>query len=406
MRKKLLGFLAILISLSVVYSNTPIRALALEEQNEDQTLYIASQSNVSKVEVPQQINGLDITEESTIDSRLSSYDNIIVDADRLGDELNTSLITAFDDQSRIFVLGDISVNSVRSYFGLDEIPEDISEAMHEVNSAAEIDPLCNSVDVSAFEVLGVLIYRDISGSNVTQVRIEDSANDNLVATALQYCFAHDYLALATRSGDNAVSTMSYTNSWTNVDVNTETYVTTRCTISTSIKLDKNSGNPNSNGEYLQYTPYVVEVEVNSGSTIYSIRKVEVTVKGSSSSTIYDYGPLDQSCGASASVSFGLPYSINVSFNPGSKVAISKISGGIDSNSVKICYQPKTVIGLDGYEYDGIRCEAHIEAYQANSGYLYGYGQYGVYTYEHDSYSGDAINYLKYYNSTWDTVSGS
>lgn len=405
MKNKFWAFISILLVLSITFSSAVV-AFASESNCEANTLYITSQTSQVLTHSSEYIGGLDTENGDITASLLSEYDNIIVDIDRFNNAAKVDLLSAYNNQCRIFVLGDASVNSVRSYFGLDMIAEDISKSMNEVKSENSIGTLENTVDMSSFDVLGVLVYRDISGTNVTQVRIESLADKELIATALQYCFSYDYFSLANISGNSMTVTADYTNSWTNVDVTTETFVATRCTVSSSLKLDKNAGNPNSNGEYLQYTPYVVEVDVNSGSTVYSVRKVEVEVKGGANSTIYDYGPLNQSCGASASVSFGLPYSINVSFTPGSKVSISKVSGGINSNSVKICYQPKTLIGIDGYEYDGIRCEAHIEAYQSNNKYLYGYGQYSVHTYEHDSYSGDPINYLKYTNSEWDIASGS
>ena len=56
------------------------------------------------------------------------------------------------------------------------IAEDISKSMNEVKSENSIGTLENTVDMSSFDVLGVLVYRDISGTNVTQVRIESLAD--------------------------------------------------------------------------------------------------------------------------------------------------------------------------------------------------------------------------------------
>lgn len=402
MKSRFYVLMSILVVLSLILSSTLVVFAAENNLDEKSTLCITSQTAHNH---QLSFDSVDVETGKISASLLSEYDNIIVDKDCFNSTIKTDLLSAYNNQRKIFVLGDVSVNYIRSYFDLDLIAEDVSMSMNEVKTENK-NSFSKSVDISSFDVLGVLIYRDISGNNVTQVRIESLDNKELVDTTLKYCFTHDYLALANSPKNNMAVTANYTNSWTNVDVTTATYSTARCIITTSIKLDKNAGNPNSNGEYLQYTPYIVEVEVNSGATVYSVRKVEVEVKGGSNSTIYDYGPVNQSCGASASVSFGLPYSVNVSFNPGSKVAISKVSGGINSNSVKICYQAKAPIGIDGYEYDGMRCEAHIEAYQSNNQNLYGYGQYNVYTYEHDLYSGDPINYLMYYNSIWDAASGS
>ena len=80
-------------------------------------------------------------------------------------------MSAYNNQRKIFVLGDVSVNYIRSYFDLDLIAEDVSMSMNEVKTENK-NSFSKSVDMSSFDVLGVLIYRDISGNNVTQVRIE------------------------------------------------------------------------------------------------------------------------------------------------------------------------------------------------------------------------------------------
>lgn len=385
-------------------------AIALAENKEswhDNTLYIASDDALETI--MRQRKWDTITPSELHHSDISKYNSIVIAYDDLTTALKSNVVSRFETNARIIVLGDITVQTVRKYFGVESVEDSVSAELSEKRREADLainNRGESAVDVSSFDPLGVLIYKTVQGVNATEIKIEDAANKVKVADGLEYCLSYDYIDLAISNTDKNRSG-GYTNTWINVDVNTATYLTTRCAINTSIKLDKNSGNPNSDNEYLQYTPYVVDVDVvKSSSDTYSIRKVDVKVKGSSSSLIYDYGPLNQSCGASASVSFGLPYSVSVSFSPGSKVGITRLNGGINSNTVTIQYQIKTPIGLNGYEYDGVRCEGHIESYQRNTSYLYGYGQFNVYTYIHDFYSGEPSNLITYYNSTWDTASGS
>ena len=401
--KRIICFLLVFIA---IFSSTAATFAVDEELYSNDMLFISNDNSLDAI--LSQRNWDTLSTNEMINADISEYRNIVISFSDLNTTLKSKIVSQFENMARIIVLGEVTHQAVRSYFGvssnLDSVSEELPENSHSIDSS--IISSGNSVDISSFDTLGVLIYRTANGVNVTKIKIEDSTNKIRVAEGLEYCLSYDYFALV---NSNATTTRSggYTNTWINVDVNTYTHLATRCTINTSIKIDKNSGNPNSNNEYLQYTPYIVDIDVvKSDSNVYSIHKVEVEVKGSSSSLIYDYGPLNQSCGASASVSFGLPYSISVSFTPGSNVGITRSAGGINSNSVKIKYQIKSPAGLNGYEYDGVRCEAHIESYQRNNRYLYGYGQFNVYTYVHSSYSGEPSNLIRYYNSVWDTGSGS
>lgn len=56
-------------------------------------------------------------------------------------------------------------------------------------------------------------------------------------------FVVEFSGVINRTGD-------FSNSWSNVDISTNTYQYTRATITTSIGIDRNDGNPNLDGEYL------------------------------------------------------------------------------------------------------------------------------------------------------------
>lgn len=111
-----------------------------------------------------------------------------------------------------------------------------------------------------------------------------------------------------------------------------------------------------------------------------IHNVKVNVAGGNLSKVYDYGPKDLSCNANVSVSFQLPQAISVSFTPGTKVAISKVGGGLDSNYFTVKYQPKNFLNVDTYTPDRMQCEAHIEGYQEYNSFQ-AFGTFEVETYD-------------------------
>lgn len=355
-----------------------------------------------------------ISPDAVSESLIEAYDNFVLTCDSLiglPQHLKTKLVSKFDNGARIVIMGKAASEYSCGIFGVEIDCKDVpDEAQCDGRLSWQSENTSNKieVDVSAFDSLGVLIYKDIAGLIVTEIKIEDISNDKMLADGLMYCLSYDYSGLAFDSETHDRG--GYTNSWINVAVKTATYLCDRCTITTSIKLDKNSGNPNSNNQYLQYLAYKVDIDVSEASgspdeSRFSIRRAEVEAKGGPNSKIYDYGPKNQNVGSSGSLSFSLPFSIGVSFSTESRVAISRTKGGIDSNDVAIQYQPKTVIWINGYEYDGIHCEAHTESYQQGTSYYYGYGTFRIDTYAHYSYSGDPHSLISYYLPGWDTVSG-
>jgi len=331
--------------------------------------------------------------------RVENFDNIvctdktklITSVEMLNVEFESSFKEALKENSRIFVLGDIDEEEVREYFGLPVKAAISQEKMVNNVAKGELDYAeiygndVEIVNVAEFPMLGQLVYKDGDDVNVTSVYVENLNDNELVADTIDYCFGYDYIGLSgskNRAGD-------FSNSWSNVDISTNTYRHTRATISTSIGIDRNNGNPNYDGEYLFYVPYKVDVDI---AAPYAIHNVKLDLSGNIASKVYDYGPKDVSCDANASISFQLPKAISVSFTPGTKVAISKVDGGIDSNNFAVEYQPKNFLAVDSYTSDRMQCEAHIQGYQTGS-YFQAYGAFEVETYKGQQPAGGRPAYV-------------
>jgi len=328
---------------------------------------------------------------------LSAYNNIIVQAECLTSSVEESIVEAYNSSSRIVFLGDISINTVRDFLGLDQNEMTNSTDQRypqEHENEVEQEGMEN---VSNYPSIGKMIYQDNRGVNITDIRVKEPENETLVKNAVLRCLEYDYLYLSTGvTEDNAIlRSGDFSNSWRNVDVMTKSYTLgdDYGTVNVSLKVDKNTGNPNSSGEYLYYVPYIIDIEMRAG---YYIENATAEVGGSDTSKIYDYGPTNTSCSANASISFGLPYSVSVTFSPGSKVAITKESGGIDSKTVKIKYQPKDALGVNAVA-SNLRCDAHAETYDTNST-AFGTGQFRIQV-------GEYRQTITTYYSKWDTVSG-
>jgi len=325
-------------------------------------------------------------------------DNILIDLDLLDDDVRGYLLAAFAEGKKIIVRGDISRGEIKAYFSLENNEYPAEELSEKADEAAQPGTLVN---VSTYCSAGKLIYQDIRGANITNIVVEDSGNGEKVMETFRYCFGYDYLELSTRETlSDAERGMRYSIcDWTNVDTATATYSFTRVMINTSIRVYSDDDNPNADGENLQYVPYIVEINPCDWCVV---DYAEIEVKGGRGSLIYNYGPTEQTCGASGTVAFSMPPYIAVSFTPCSGVTISKISGGIDSRNLKLGYNAVNILGIDWYTFDSVRCEAHIESYQPSSFY-YGYGAFHVLTYEADFVYGNTWNPITYYNIPGDTA---
>lgn len=396
MKKSSVTKLTALLFAGLILGTTPGSiALAADQNTSDSTstLYIADGLKVA-TQSKGVIDSTDIISKENITKQVvEAYDHIVVDSTALDEEIQNVMQEAFEDGSKIFVLGNITTNGVRDYFGLDSVSDASGESTQITANISEgtIDD-GNLVDVSQFPNVGKLIYQDQRGSNVTSVKSSNTSDSEAVRALINKCFDYDYLYSTTGMEKN--SALASADSWTRVDVSSDTFdCDNRCVVSTSIRLEKYDGNPDSRGNYYFYVPFIVDVENDS-----TIKKVEVKTYGSPTSTIDDYGPVATNVGSGVNVSFSLPKGIGISFTPGPKTKITKVSGGIDNRDVTIGYQPLTAIGFNGYTQSDIRCDAHLESYQ--SGQLgAGYGQFHVYTYAvGTSPSGDYVDPITYYNS--------
>ena len=329
----------------------------------------------------------------------SESEYYIVDGELINNsDVKSILKDAFSKKSKIIIKDkDLSRNEVRQYFGLKEknYPEKQEVTSAKVNSS-------QMVDVSKFDSIGKLIYRDERGSNVTDIKVEANDEDKILE-AINHVFEYDYLKLALKKENNVArnnilknnTLFAYDNSWSNVDVDTSSYSTARCNIDTSLKIDSNDGNPNGDNEYLYYIPYVVDVEITDSKAYIDENTIEV--KGKSGSLISAYGAYNQS--AESSFSISLPFSISTTISTGTTVDVNKLSGGINHRNVEVEYDVVGFLGADAVSKDLIS-EAHIESYQSDSDYFRAYGQFHVKTCEYQF-----RNSVTYYNSTWDYASG-
>ena len=338
-----------------------------------------------------------VVAEKDVDSLMTSaIDYIIVDLELMENaRVKSFVVEAYENSTRVFIKGmNLARNYVREHFGLDRRDYPIAETTKDNGSTNDK----TMVDVSQFDSIGILIYKEGSASNVTKVYVE---SHDQVSKAIEYCLSYDYLKLANNNqiSDKSIlqknlAAADYSDTWYTVDVDTATYMTDRSTITTSLKVMRNGGNPVA-GKYLFHAPYKVDVDMDSPS--WYVDRTTLEVKGGSQSLISAYGPLPTS-GTTTTVSFSLPYSITVGFDVGTRVKINKLSGGYDSVSLKTEFDVKTVLGLNAVA-SNMHCEAHIESYQTLQ-VLAGYGQFHVTTCGYQF-----SNPITYYNSEWDSVSG-
>lgn len=335
------------------------------------------------------IPGIQVTKE-TFSQHIDK--NMIVDTAMLDAKVEKNIKDSFEKGKRIVLIGEISEEIVRSCFGVSKYvaTADKKEANLNGNRVSENgDEIC---DVSQFPKLGILIYQENGTTNVTNLYVEDLFDESLVFKTLEYCLQHDYLKFQESKDPRGIAPQNFGYSWKNVDTNTATYTHPRCIVTTSLRLDKNSDNPNSAGEYLYYLPYEAEISMNSG---FKVRKGVINTIGKPGSKVYGYGPKNES--SAISVTISLPYGISTSISTKTNCNIEKTEGGLDSDHVKITYQPVTSIGIDK-NVDELACFSHIEAFQDNNSYL-GYGQFSFTT------TSPTQGNVTITNNSWDVVQG-
>lgn len=401
--KRIRKLISITLAIAVVLSGYTININALT--NNQKSIKFITEENINDFQIND--SSVKVIKEKDFKSLKSTGpENIIVDNNMLENEdVKLYLSDVYNNNGRIFVKGmKTTRNNVRKYFGLKEKEYPLNKDINTSESTVENNNNEKMVDVSKFDTIGMLIYKDGNINNITQLSVELSNDKNQVNKAIKNCFGYDYLKLSGYESNKSSALLqkneayaSYTELWEQIDLDTTTWSTARGYVYTSIKLKENSGNPDQNGNYLIYVPYKLDVEMDNG---FYIDKTEIAVKGSTGSLIDDYGPTPTS-DSTTSFSFSLPYSLSVGFDVGTTVDVTKISGGYDSNSLKLKYDVVTDLGLISVNAvdTQMHCEAHIESYQTSS-FLKGSGQWYAYTCKYQF-----ADPITYYNSTWDYASG-
>lgn len=96
----------------------------------------------------------------------------------------------------------VASQDVEAYFGRPVSQDDILHEDEEIQSSVETesgDSVVDGVkrvDTSTFETLGVLIYKDERGVNVTEITIEDINNADVVALGIKKCMEYDYIGFS------------------------------------------------------------------------------------------------------------------------------------------------------------------------------------------------------------------
>lgn len=324
---------------------------------------------------------------------LSDYQNIVAEADALQAELAPALRDAFAAGSRIIILGQSGENRVREYFGLPArlLPE---PEQGDKTALQEKYPHSQVVRTSDCRLLGQLIYQDARGVSVTNLWVEDLEDEQLLTRAIERGFSHDFLAAS--SGLAAGAAKSADIIWVVPDAASDSYTFTRCYIDESVTLYCAAYNPMDSGEYMFSVKYRADIEMRGG---YYLRDAEIEVRGGSGARNLDYGPEDTDCGPSTSISVGIPSGIGASFTPGARLAIEKVGGGLNRRNLVLNYQPRTLAGTHGWESDGMRCEAHIEAYQPGDSVI-GSGSFEFITHDGRDLPGDSLDEIVYFSDGW------
>lgn len=226
---------AFLLSICMVCSSVfAVEPNTNEATDNGNVFYLGEQEqtaiDIGEVQVIETLDGITCTEAT----------KLITTDEMLNGSLKQELRTALAENSRILVLGNTSEESLREYFGLPSKPVYVQESVEENISENETRNTeyaedVRVVDVAEFPMLGRMLYQNEAGINVTGVYVEDINNEALVESAIDYCFEYDYFGL---SGSRNVAARDFSSSWTNVDINTGTYVQERATITTSIGIEK------------------------------------------------------------------------------------------------------------------------------------------------------------------------
>lgn len=392
------------LSALMIFTLVPVASASGFSQEDTAVIVGENQTSIQNEEIDFGNSATTISKDDVAAGSLDGYERIIIDASSMDESMREFLQDAFNNSSKIFVLGDFSSNELRDYLGLEMkasnepamLPDSIADSEAEV--VTESGEISRVVDVSQFPDIGKMVYQDWRGTNITNVKSSNYGDTAAIEDLIQHCLDYDYLELSTNMGVNLAPLRA--DSWSRIDIETDSFdCDDRCIVDTSIRLEEYDGNPDSRGNYYYYVPFIVDITNKA-----VIRSADVTVSGSSISTIDDYGPTPESCNPGISVSFTLPKGIGVSFTPGPKLEISREAGGINNRSLTLRYQPLTHIGLKGYTDDNLRCDAHIESYQSVGSMAGGFGDFSILTYEYGtSTAGDYADPVTYENTHSCTV---
>ncbi|MHB1455018.1 MAG: hypothetical protein ACYCYM_13835 [Saccharofermentanales bacterium] len=350
-----------------------------------------------------------IIEEADVDIGIADETEIWVDIAFLKQSaIKNKLIQSYSKGKRIIILGEgQNRKEMLEYFG-----EDTTNTYEVLEKPREV-PENTNYQIIAMKCIGTMIYKKNGIINTTSIYSDENIDE--VYNLLLYVTEYDYIGLAMGQQNTkkffstAEVSAEPNNTWNSVKVATRTDSCTRFILNMSLKIDKNSGNPNNAGQYLYYSVLRTDIDVKpySGSDLsiyrYSIAKANIENTGRSIAAIYDYSPHNRNS-SSANVSVSLPWGISASFDPETRIKITKTSGGIDSNNIGIEYKAVNWLGFQAYVYDSMWCEAHYEAFQ-NSCSFQTTSDYLITTYEMEFYDGSPVNGISYYPATVFTIGG-
>ena len=220
--KKIVGVLLVAsMCVSLGITVFVIRELTPNEA-EKKTLYVVnSESSKNREDERKATFGEQnvISEMEVTDKIVKEYSNLVIEEEALDEEIQKTLREAFENETKIFVTGNITANAIREYFGLDTV-EAVAEDVREVGETAkqEEDDV-RYVDVSLFPTVGRLIYQDWRGTNITTVKSSNSEHWKDPTGLIEKCFNYDYLYNTT--GVEKAKRRAGADTWSRVDVITD-----------------------------------------------------------------------------------------------------------------------------------------------------------------------------------------
>ena len=162
MKRKILS---LVMGMLMIFSIIPTTN-AVNDSQKNTTIIISSNFETLSDEesiFSQELNAKHIQQSEVSNTDLCSFEKIIVDTTSMDEIIQDSLQSAYNSSSKIFVLGDISENELRNYFGLKEKKDDKSgiSTTSDESSAISEETLIEGgkvVDVSQFPEVGKLVY--------------------------------------------------------------------------------------------------------------------------------------------------------------------------------------------------------------------------------------------------------